>query len=188
MKKAQSQINRLLITLSINLAIFIGLAAFLLNFIIENYPVIHFMIAGGILLCFVLLGILGSISQISQALNIDYTQSVTECQEQLEKLKAYNLQTLRLLFLSIPFYFAYIIIGFKVWMNVDIYSSGNTEWLMGNLILSILFIPLSIWIYRVLNYHNARSWVRRMIADNGGRQIQAALGFLNEIDELKGGK
>ena len=83
--------------------------------------------------------ITGSIGQIILIIKIDYSKPVTTLQLQLERLKVYSLQTLRLLFLSIPFYFAYIIVGFKLLFKLDIYAHADSKWLLWNIILSIAF-------------------------------------------------
>ena len=157
----------------------------LLDFASNNYPIPQFVFSGAILALFCLVGFIGSIGQIILIIRLDYSKPVTTFQLQIEKLKAYSLQTLKLLLLSIPFYFAYIIIGFKAVFNFDIYSQSSINWLLWNLILSILFIPFSIWLYRKLNYKTKDSWIKSLIADNGGKQISSAIQFINEIEELK---
>ena len=169
----------------IEATIFIILLIWLLRFASNNYPIPQFALSGIILALFCLVGFIGSTGQIILIIRLDYSKPVTTFQLQIEKLKAYSLQTLKLLLLSIPFYFAYIIIGFKAVFNFDIYSQSSINWLLWNLILSILFIPFSIWLYKKLNYKTKNRWLKSLIADNGGKQISSAVQFINEIEELK---
>ena len=96
---------------------------------------------------------------------------------------------LRLIFLSIPFYFTYMIIGFKVLHDFDIFSNADSSWFVWNLALTILFIPLTLWLVKILNYKTRTKWVQKLIVDNGGKQIRSAIQFLSEIEEFeKNGK
>lgn len=165
--------------------IFTILAALLINFTIRNINTPQFILSGTILGIFTLIGLTGSLLQIGLIAKVDYSGPITTFQIQLEKLKTYSLQTFRLIILSVPFYFAYIVIGFKVLLNWDIYAYSNSSWLLWNLILSIVFVPLSIWLYKSLSYDSKKNWVKRMILDNGGKQIHSAIQFINEIEAFR---
>ena len=95
------------------------------------------------------------------------------------------MKTLRLFFISIPFYSAYIIIGYKVLFNYDIYGNANSNWVLWNLFLSILFVPFSIYVYKKLRLDAKSNWVKKLIADNGGKQIDSAIQFIDELVEYK---
>jgi hypothetical protein len=134
---------------------------------------------------FSIIGAIGNLWQIRLIFQLDYSIPVTDFLIQLEKLKLYSLQTLRLLFLSIPFYFAYVIVGFKVLFNFDIYSNANSVWMIWNIVLSLLLVPVSIYFVKQLKVCTRRNWVKKLIADNGGKQIDSAIQFINEIVEFK---
>ena len=184
-KTPKNILNSLLIRRIIESLLFFLFGGLLLRFSIENSSTIHYVISGLILLVFCMVGLTGSFMQIIVILRLDYSKPITTFQIQLEKLKLYSLQTLRLIFLSIPFYSAYMVIGFKALYNVDIVANADSRWLIWNLILTILFIPLSIWLYRILNYKTNKRWVNKLIVDNGGKQIHSAIQFLQEIEEFE---
>lgn len=184
-KSTRLQLNRLVIRRCLEGFVFLMLVTLLLNFIIKNTSEPQYVISGVILSIFSIIGAMGSLWQIGLIFRLDYLKPVTDFLMQLEKLKLYSLQTLRLLLLSIPFYFAYIIIGFKVLFNFDIYSNTNSGWLILNAFLSVLFVLFSIYIVKQLRVNAKRNWVKKLIADNGGKQIDAAIQLINEIVEYK---
>lgn len=184
-KSTRLQLNRLVIRRCLEGFVFLMLVTLLLNFIIKNTSEPQYVISGVILSIFSIIGAMGSLWQIGLIFRLDYLKPVTDFLMQLEKLKLYSLQTLRLLLLSIPFYFAYIIIGFKVLFNFDIYSNTNSGWLIWNAFLSVLFVLFSIYIVKQLRVNAKRNWVKKLIADNGGKQIDAAIQLINETVEYK---
>lgn len=182
--KAKIELSQLQWRRGIEAALFFICFAFLVHFIGMHFPVWHFMAAAGVLAIFALIGLVGCIVEMALIARLDYSTPVTAFQHQLQRIKAYDLQILRLIFLSIPFYFAYIIIGFEAFLGVDIYANGNKAWLIGNGIISLALIPASIWLYRKLSYQAEINWVRSLIVQNGGKQIQSALAFLGEIEDF----
>ena len=184
-KKTRNALNGLFLRRTIESILFLIFAVLLLRFSIENSSTIHYIFSGLILMAFCLIGLIGSILQIVLIFRLDYSHPITSFQTQLEKLKIYSLQTLRLIFLSIPFYITYMIIGFKVLYDFDIFSNADSVWLIWNLGLTILFIPLTLWLVKILNYKTRTKWVQKLIFDNGGKQIHSAIQFLNEIEEFE---
>jgi len=174
--------------------IFIGLLFiyFLGNFLYNNLTEIYFVAAAGILIMFFLLIIIGGIKQIFLITQINYNQALVENQKKLALMQSSVLlqssviKYLRLSFLSLPFYTAYIIIGFKIFFNIDIVVNGDKYWWISQVILSILFIPLSIWLYNKISYKNMHiSWVRKLIENAGGESIRKAMSFIKELNEFE---
>lgn len=186
--KAQMALTQLKWRRGIEAALFFVCFALLVNFIAVHFPTWYFMTAAGVLAVFSLVGLIGCIVEMALISQLDYATPVTVFQSQLQKLKAFDLQLLRLVFLSIPFYFAYIIIGFQSFLGVDIYANGTTAWLISNGVISLALIPFSIWLNRKLSYQAEINWVRSLVVENGGKQIQSALTFLGEIEDFAGEK
>lgn len=183
--KTRKELNRFIIWRMIESALFTLCFWLLLRFTLSNVGVLHYMLAGVTLGVFTIIGLARGIWQVILIFRLNYSIPVTLFQEQLEKVKAYNLQTLRLLLLSIPFYFSYIIIGSKAFFNFDILSHADSTWLWINLALSILFIRPAVWLYKHLNYKTKIGWLKSMIMDNGGKQLRSAIQFLDEIEQFK---
>lgn len=184
-KRTRVQLKSLVIRRFLEAFVFLFAIVLLINFIIKNDSQPQYVISGVTLGLFSIIGVIGNLWQIGLIFQLDYSIPVTDFLIQLEKLKLYSLQTLRLLFLSIPFYFAYVIVGFKVLFNFDIYSNANSVWLIWNIVLSLLLVPFSIYFVKQLKVSTRRNWVKKLIADNGGKQIDSAIQFINEIFEFK---
>lgn len=182
--KAKIELSQLQWRRGIEAALFFICLAYLVHFIGVHFPTWHFVAAAGVLAIFALIGLIGCIVELALITKLDYSTPVTVFQQQLHKIKAYDLQILRLIFLSVPFYFAYTIVGFESFFGVDIYTYGNKAWLISNGVISLALIPASIWLYRKLSYQAETHWVRSLVVDNGGKQIQSALAFLGEIEDF----
>ena len=96
------------------------------------------------------------------------------------------LDTSRLMILSLPFYFAYIVLGFDLLFGVNILAQGDRAFIYANAALSVaLFLP-AIWVFRNLNFRNAGHPVIRIFINGaGGKQLLAAADFLNRIEQFK---
>lgn len=185
LKKSKRSLYFLIARRVIESGFFLFFFTWLTRFAFDNYSVYYYLLSALVLDIFCLIGLFGSLRQVVLILRLDYSGAVTDFQAQLEKLKAFTLQILRLMFLSTPFYFAYIIIGFKAALNVDIVANSSSGWLVSNLVVSLGLLVFSIWLYKKLDYRTKTKWIRKLIADNGGRQIHAALDFLDKIREFK---
>jgi|GEM_PF-7132723 len=160
--------------------IFFLLAIFLADFMQKNNES-HYIISATVLVIFASLGMIASIWQIAMILKLDYAEPVTKFLSKLEKLKLLSLQTLRLLLLSIPFNLAYIIILAKAIIGYDIYVNANSAWLASQAIVSIMMVPAAIYIVYQLKNGPEKKWLRKLIADNGGKQIEDSIKFMNEL-------
>jgi hypothetical protein len=179
-KKVRSRIRNLIIRRLFETSIFFFLTFLLVRFTVNNSQP-QFICAGVILAIFALTGSIGSVWQLVTIFRLDYAEPIKRFQVKLEKLKLYSLRTLQLLLLSIPFYMAYIIIGFKVIADFDILLNSTNTWLISNAILTIIAFPLTLHICCKLNINSGNNWIKRVIADNGGKQIDSALQFIEEI-------
>ena len=184
-KSTRLQLSQLIIRRFAEVLVFLFAFVLLVSFIINNNSEPQYVISGVILSVFSIIGVIGNARQLVLIFRLDYSKPVTDFLVQLEKLKLYSLQTLRLILLSIPFYFAYIVIGFKVLFGYDIYSYSNAGWLISNVVLSVLLVPFAIYIVSQLRVNAKRNWVKKMLADKGGKQIDSAIRFINEIVEYK---
>jgi hypothetical protein len=183
--KIKKLLNWLLVRRLLEALVFGLFSYWLIRFTINYHSVVHYLLAGIILGVFSVTGFIGNLRVAFTILNLDYSSPVASFQEKLERIKVYNLQILRLLFLSIPFYLAYIIIGSEVIIGLDFLGHADTTWLWMNLAISALFLWPAIWLYRNLSYKTKIRWIKGMIMDNGGKQIRFAFQFLNEIEHFK---
>ena len=183
-KNVRSKVRSLMIRRLVETIIFMLLVFLLVKFAVANSQP-QFIASGVVLTIFALTGATGSIWQLATIFRLDYSEPITGFQMKLEKLRSYSLRTLQLLLLSIPFYMAYIIIGFKVIADFDILGNSTTGWLISNAVLTILAFPLSLYLCKKLNLNSGNNWIKSIIADNGGKEIDAALRFIEEMNMFK---
>jgi hypothetical protein len=162
---------------------------FLGNFIYETFGNLSLTISALILDIFAVFAISGAVRQLILISEFEVAANVTESQQILARLQTHTINYLRLAILQFPFFLAYILIGFKVFFNTTIWETGNQAWLVSNLILGVILIPVSIWVYKQIQPANLHiKWVRRLVEMMGGKEISNAMTFLNEIETFKNKK
>lgn len=139
-----------------------------------------------ILGAFAIAGIAGCVRQLVLLNQISFADPVTSIQAKLETVKLHMLETTRLMILSLPFYFAYITIGFDLLLGTNILVQGERAYIYANVVVSMAFLLPTIWLFRNLNFRNAGNPVIRLFINGaGGKQLLAATDFLNQIEEFK---
>jgi len=187
-QKAKRQFKSLLIGRIVELAIAVALLLFMGSLLYSNIDNIGISVSAGIIMVFAIISISGCIRQIRIITQINYSESVTEIQSKLALLQTNMVRYLRLAFLILPFYTAYIVVGFKLIFDVDIVAKGNVNWWIGQIVVSVLFIPLSIWLLKKLSFENMHlKLIRVLIEGAGGKSVVKAMSFIKEIDEFKKG-
>lgn len=156
------------------------------NFIYHNTDSLSLIVSAAILQIFTVLAIAGASQQLILISEFEVAASVTENQRILASLQTHSITLLRLMILHFPFFLPYILIGFKIFFNINIWKTGNLSWLISSLLLSIALIPVSIWLYRKIQPANMHlKWVRKLVEITNGKQISEAMSFLDEIEKFK---
>lgn len=159
---------------------------FLGNFIYENLISLSLTISAVILDIFAIVIVAGAVRQLILISDFEVSSSVTESQRILATLRTHQITYLRLAILQFPFFLAYILVGFKVFFNTDIWQTGNKNWIISNIIFGIILIPISVWIVRKIQPANINiKWIRTLVETTVGKEISAAMTFLDEIENFK---
>jgi len=155
------------------------------GFIADNISSMKFVLLAGTADFFVLAALISCIRQIYFILSIDYSEPVTTIQKKITLLKLNILWYIRFSFLCMPLFMLYIIIGFKMLFDADITRMSYSSWWTIPIIISLALIPLSIWVYRNVNYKNLNNFFVKLIFDmSGGKQVSESMKFLDEIKEF----
>jgi hypothetical protein len=65
-------------------------------------------------------------------------------------------------------------------------SKLSHNWWIGQLIFTIILIPICIWLYNQVTYRNInKKWVRYIIENSAGTRISKAMQFVKDIDDMK---
>lgn len=134
----------------------------------------------------ILVPVIGNLRQLILLGQIDYADPVTVIQKKLEEIKLNYLRSIRWPVLMLPLYLVYIVLGFNLLFGVDILAQGDRTFLWVNLVVSLIFFAPAIWVFRNLSFSNIGNPVIRILVHGaGGKQMIAALEFLNALREFE---
>jgi hypothetical protein len=186
MDKSRSALNRYKASRVFELITCVVFADLLGAYLVHRLTAPTLAIPALILGAFTVAAIAGCVRQLILLHQISFADPVTTIQTKLESVKLHMLETTRLMILSLPFYFAYIVIGFDLLFGVDMLAQGDRAYIYENVVLSVTFFLPAIWLFRNLNFRNAgHPIIRLFINGAGGKQLLAATDFLNQIEEFK---
>jgi hypothetical protein len=184
--KSRSALSRYKTHRVIELITGVAAVSLLGAYVVHRLAVPTLAIPALILAAFTIAGIAGCVRQLILLHQINFADPVTTIQANLEAVKLHMLETSRLMILSLPFYFAYIALGFDLLFGVDILAHGDRAFLYVNAAVSLAFFLPAIWVFRNLSFRNAGHPVIRIFINGaGGKQVLAATDFLNQIEEFK---
>ncbi len=184
--KAKRKMNKLIWVIAITLAFYSVFAFLFVRFAVINWTSPHLAATGIILAVWTLLICVGAVHELEVISRVDYADPVTDLQKQLAKVRVLILRYLRIAAWILPFNFVFVMLFFKVIFGIDIVANAPTNWLIWNLVISVvLFLPLTIWIHRKLDpKHIDKKWMQALLKGNGS-QISDAIDFIREIDEFE---
>jgi hypothetical protein len=186
--KSQNRMQSVLKWRIVETVVFFAIVVALWQIIANDFSVSAASISATTLLVFAIIGLAGSIGQIALIKQIDYSGPVKAVQEQIYAVRAHSLKIATLTLLSIPFYMAYIFLGFKLVFDVDLYAHIDQTYLIVNIIFRVSLIVPTAWFVSKLNTRNIKSeWVRLVARELGGRQLLVAAELLSEIHEFEKG-
>ena len=184
--KSQSALNRYKAHRVIELIPGVVFAGSLGTYVVHRLAVPTLAIPALILGAFIIAAIAGCVRHLILLRQINFAEPVTVIQAKLEAVKLHMLDTSRLMILSLPFYFAYIVLGFDLLFGVNILAQGDRAFLYANAAVSVAFLLPAIWVFRNLNFRNAgHPVIRAFINGAGGKQLLAAADFLSRIEQFK---
>jgi hypothetical protein len=184
--KSKSQLTSLLVNRILEVIILIPITLLWGNLLYKNLSDIPVAVSFGIILIFSVCSLVNCIRQLFILSQIKYSENIAGIQEKLAILQTHIIQYLRISFLFLPFYMVYVIVGFKLFANIDIIIFTNQNWFLFYLLNSALLIPVSLWLYKQVTYKNInKRWVRVIIESVGGKSVAKSMGFLKEIEEFR---
>ncbi len=170
----------------IEIVVFSLLALFIGNFIASNWSQTHLVISGIIVGVFTLIALAGSIGQVTLLQQIDFAKPIVDIRKKIELVNAHSLLFVKLMFLSTPIWWSYVVVASDSLFNIDLYANMDADFVLKYLMVnSLLIIPL-VWFLNKLTYKNLHiKWVRKTIGLFTGSKTMKALAFLNEIEKFE---
>lgn len=184
--KARKKIRSLIWVNALTLTFYLVATVLFVSFTIANLASIPLMVTGIVFGLWTLLICIAAVHEFELISKLDYSAPIPELQKKLSKIKLVIIRYLRLGVWIFPLYFGFIILFFKLLFGIDIVTHGDQNWIIGNLIFSVVvFVPLALWAHKKLSPVNAeKKWMNKLLRGNGS-QITDALVLLDEIEEFE---
>tara|TARA_R110002072_G_scaffold192107_7_gene348856 strand:+ start:1846 stop:2505 length:660 start_codon:yes stop_codon:yes gene_type:complete len=170
----------------IEIIVFSLLALFMGNYIASNWSQPHLAISGIIVGVFTLIALAGSIGQVTLLQQIDFAKPIVDIRKKIELVNAHGLLFVKLMFLSTPIWWSYVVVACGSLFNIDLYANMDADFVLKYLMVnSLLIIPL-VWFLNKLTYKNLHiKWIRKTIRLFTGSKTMKALEFLNDIEKFE---
>lgn len=186
LEKPQNNIKKILRYRIFEVVSFSFLALFLGWYIANNLSQTHLVISGVILHVFTLIALVGSIGQVVLLQQIDFSKPIVEIRKKIEQVNSHNLLFFKLVLLSAPVWWSYVIVAIDFFLDVDLYLYLDSDFVFRYLVINFLLIIPLLWVFNKLSYKNLHiKWVRKTIRIFTGTKTMKALEFLNDIEEFE---
>lgn len=183
LNKQMKEINSMKWARIIESAAFFFIILLLGQYIAKNVSVSAPVISALILGVFAIVGLAGNIGQIVHIANVDYAKPISQVQKDIYRLCSHKLQLTKLLFMSAPFYMAYVFIGFDVLFEIDLFAHLEQHMVWFYSVSSLLLLIATGCVLAKLNYTNIKTpWVKRTVAFIVGERLVNMAQFINDID------
>ncbi len=162
------------------------LALFMGNYIATNWSQTHLVISGIIVCVFILIALAGSIGQVTLLQQINFTKPIVDIRKKIELVNTHSLLFVKLMFLSTPIWWSYVVVGSDYLFNIDLYNNMDSDFVLKYLMVNFLLIIPIVWVLNKLTYKNFHvKWVRKTIGFFVGTKTMKALEFLKSIEEFE---
>lgn len=186
LEKPKKQRESVLISRVIEIVIFSLLALFLGSYIARNWESSHLAVSGIIVGIFTLIALAGSIGQVVLLQDIDFTKPIVNIRKKIEQVNAHGLLFIKLIFLSAPIWWAYVVVGADYFFNIDLYALIAPDFIVNYMVFNALLLVPVVWFLSKMNHKNLhRAWVRKTLAFFSDTKTMKALASLENIDRFE---
>jgi hypothetical protein len=186
--KAKNKLNRLLWFKGIEIAVFILMAFYLGRFIANNWPALHFIIAGLILASVLVMWIVYVVKQLAiiADLQMGYADAIAPIQKKIEQLKLHIVNYTKYSFVLLPLYPVMLLVAGKAFLHVDFFEPQRRLYFLSNVAVGLVLIPVALWFFKLLSAKNiGESVSKNLLVGTGWHQANSAHNFLNEIEKFE---
>jgi hypothetical protein len=185
-QKPKYQLTNLMWQRIAELIIGFPFALFFCLFFYTNINELSLAISAAIILVFIVFAMVSTAHQIFLILKFRTYENVLKSQEILGEIQAHIFLYLRLSILQFPFYMAYVFIGFKMFFGLNLWQVGDKNYLLVNLLFSLILVPVSIYFFRKIRAKNMNvKWVNSLLRLTIGKRATLALENLNSIEQFR---
>lgn len=153
------------------------------QYIAKDVSVSASIISAFILTIFAIIGLAGNIGQIVHISKIDYAKPISQLQKDIYRVCSHKLQLTKLLLMSVPFYLAYVFIGFDLLWGIDLFQHLEQHMIWFYSVSSIVLLMVTSCLLAKLNYNNIEiSWVKSTIQFIVGERLVNMAQFINNLE------
>lgn len=139
-----------------------------------------------VLSLFAVVGISGSAGQLILLGMLNFDGPIVEVQTGLERLRKHQLVIFQMLIGSVPFYLAHVFFWFQLLFEVDLYTSGDINWLIAQVIFSALLLPFTFWLIREIGKPTPRfEWITGLRQSIAGEKVEQSMQALRSIESFR---
>ena len=162
---------------------FFAIIVLLGQYIATDFSLSAPTISAIVLTIFAIVGLAGNIGQIVLISKIDYAKPVSQLQKDIYRVCSHKLQLTKLLLMSVPFYLAYVFIGFDVLVGIDLFPHLEQHMIWFYSLSSLLLLGVTTTLLTKLHYDNIEiSWVKNTIRVIVGERLVNMAQFINNIE------
>lgn len=141
---------------------------------------VYFSVSVGMIMLFSILAIAIYIKHIVLINQMNMNDNVVQVQEKLAELQTSTINSVRTLWLQLPFYTTFF--WSSQWIATD-----KLFWLTA-FPITLVFVAMAVWLYRNISYRNSdKKWFRLMFSGREWTPMIKAIHYLKEIQEFKNG-
>ena len=162
---------------------FFAIIVLLGKYIASDFSLSAPTISAVVLNIFAIVGLAGNIGQIVLISKIDYAKPVSQLQKDIYRVCSHKLQLTKLLLMSVPFYLAYVFIGFDVLVGIDLFEHLEQHMIGFYAISSLLLLVGTTALLAKVHYNNIETpWVKNTIRLIVGERLVDMAQFINNIE------
>ena len=155
--KISKSLRRFLIFSILDIIGAIAVLGFLWTYLLDKWPIGNMLVPTVSLLAMAYLFLAVSIYCIVLVARIDFSRPVVENQLKVEKLKAVCVKTFKWIILLSPWIgFSFLMIVGSWLTDFQIFQKLDRNWIIGNFIFGILFVPIGILTAKFISKFNSK--------------------------------
>ena len=166
--------------------VWIAMVVVAATFWVDHRDTPHLLASGLVLHAYGIAAIWASVTRALLAGGVYYTGPVLDIQRRLARLQRFT--TVSTIALGLPWWCLWLVatlVGAKLWLGVDLYAAAP-GWVAATLGFGVVAMAASVWLAMRWSRHPPASpWLRGMIDDLSGCNLQRAQRQLGEIERFE---
>lgn len=178
-QKAKSKLKTLILPKIVGIILGIGWILFLGFILYYTLSQIIIAISLGMIIILTIIAMVIYMQDIITITRINISDSIVETQNKIAFLQSSTINSIRILWLQLPFYST-------CYISNNLAVTGGTQYWIIQITITLLFTWLSIYLFKNISLKGSnRKWVNNFLKGYGLNRVSKALEFIKEIEEFK---